>query len=130
MREEDAKAVQAAREAEAVVLVLGKGSNMCGEDASSSTLALGGNQQRLLEKVVATGKPVVLVLLNGRPLDITWASTHVSAILEAWYPGTEGGNAIADLLCGDTNPGGKLPVTWPRSAGQCPIYYNHNLNQS
>ena len=130
MREEEAKAVRAARKADAVVLVLGERSNMCGEDASSSTLALGGNQQRLLEAVVATGKPVVLVLLNGRPLNITWAAEHVPAILEAWYPGSEGGNAIADVLFGDTNPGGKLPVTWPRSAGQCPIYYNHNLNQS
>jgi beta-glucosidase len=130
MREEEAQAVRAAKKADAVVLVLGERTNMCGEDASSSMLALAGNQQRLLEAVVASGKPVVLVLLNGRPLNITWAASHVPAILEAWYPGTEGGNAIADVLFGDTNPGGKLPVTWPRSAGQCPIYYNHNLTQS
>jgi beta-glucosidase len=83
----------------------------------------------LLEAAVATGKPIVLVLLNGRPLDITWASQHVPAILEAWYPGTEGGNAIADLLTGDAAPGGKLPVTWPRSVGQVPIYYSQNLTQ-
>jgi beta-glucosidase len=83
----------------------------------------------LLEAAVVTGKPVILVLLNGRPLDITWASQHVPAILEAWYPGTEGGNAIADLLTGDATPGGKLPVTWPRSVGQIPIYYSQNLTQ-
>ncbi|MBI2510682.1 MAG: beta-glucosidase BglX [Opitutae bacterium] len=130
MRAEEAQAVKAARKADAVVLVLGERASMSGEDASSSELALGGNQQRLLEAVVATGKPVVLVLMNGRPLNITWAASHVSAILEAWYPGVEGGNAIADILLGDVNPGGKLPVTWPRSAGQCPIYYNHNLTQS
>ncbi len=102
---------------------------MSGERASRSTLALPGRQQELLEAAVATGKPVVLVLLNGRPLDIAWASQHVPAILEAWYPGTEGGNAIADLLTGDATPGGKLPVTWPRSVGQVPIYYSQNLTQ-
>ena len=74
----------------------------------------------MLEAAVATGKPIVLVLLNGRPLDITWASEHVPAILEAWYPGTEGGNAVADLLFGDANPGGKLPVSWPRSSARSP----------
>jgi beta-glucosidase len=84
----------------------------------------------LLEAVVATGKPVVLVLLNGRPLEIGWAAEHVPAILEAWYPGTEGGNAIADVLFGDVNPGGKLPVSWPRITGQVPAYYNHNLTHS
>ncbi len=84
----------------------------------------------MLEAVVATGKPVVLVLLNGRPLDIRWASQHVPAILEAWYPGTQGGNAVANLLFGDATPGGKLPVTWPRNAGQVPIYYAHNTTQA
>ena len=82
-----------------------------------------------LEAAVATGKPIVLVLLNGRPLNITWASQHVPAILDAWYPGTEGGNAIADLLFGDANPGGKLPLSWPRSVGQVPIFYAHNITQ-
>jgi beta-glucosidase len=77
--------------------------------------------------VVAIGKPVVLVLENGRPLDIRWASERVPAILEAWYPGTEGGDAAADVLFGDVNPGGKLPVSWPRVAGAEPLYYNHNL---
>jgi beta-glucosidase len=79
-----------------------------------------------MEAVVAAGKPVVLVLVNGRPLNIEWANSHVPAILEAWHPGTEGGNAVADLLFGDANPGGKLPITWPRNAGQIPIYYAHN----
>jgi beta-glucosidase len=84
--------------------------SMNGERASRATLNLPGDQERLLEAAVATGKPIVLVLLNGRPLDITWAAQHVPAILEAWYPGTEGGNAVADLLFGDAAPGGKLPV--------------------
>jgi beta-glucosidase len=122
-------AVDQVKRSEVAILVLGEAQNMSGERASRSTLALPGRQQELLEAVVATGKPVVLVLLNGRPLDIAWASQHVPAILEAWYPGTEGGNAIADLLTGDANPGGKLPVTWPRSAGQIPIYYSQNLTQ-
>ena len=115
-----------ARQAEAVVMVLGERANMSGEAASVASLALQGNQQALLEAVVATGRPVVLVLLNGRPLDISWASTRVPAIVEAWFPGTEGGHAVADVLSGAVNPGGKLPVTWPRSTGHVPAYYNHN----
>lgn len=130
MEAELTKAVAAARAADVVVMVLGERRNMSGEDASSSLLDLPGNQQRLLEAVVATGKPVVLVLACGRPLDIAWASENVPAILAAWFPGTEGGNAIADLLFGDANPSGKLPVSWPRSVGQCPRYYNHNTTQS
>ncbi|MGA2184084.1 MAG: beta-glucosidase BglX [Bryobacteraceae bacterium] len=129
MRKEVEKAVEAAQRAEAIVLVLGERTNMSGEAASRSSLSLSGNQQQLLEAVVATGKPVVLVLLNGRPLDISWAAEHVPAILEAWYPGTEGGNAIAEVLFGDVNPGGKLPVSWPRATGQVPTYYNHNRTQ-
>ena len=78
-----------------------------------------------MEAVTTTDKPVILVLESGRPLDIRWAAEHVSAILEAWYPGTEGGNAIADLLFGDAVPGGKLPVTWPRSVGQEPLFYGY-----
>jgi beta-glucosidase len=122
-------AVDQIKKSEVAILVLGEAQNMSGERASRSTLTLPGRQQELLEAAVATSKPVVLVLLNGRPLDITWASQHVPAILEAWYPGTEGGNAIADLLTGDATPGGKLPVTWPRSVGQVPIYYSQNLTQ-
>jgi beta-glucosidase len=121
------KAAAAARNSEVVVAVLGEGASMSGEAASRATLDLPGIQEQMLETVVATGKPVVLVLENGRPLDIRWAAAHVRAILEAWYPGTEGGNAVADVLFGDVNPGGKLPVSWPRAAGQEPLYYNHNL---
>jgi beta-glucosidase len=99
---------------------------MSGEYASRSSLDLPGKQQQLLESVVATRKPLVLVLLSGRPLDISWASDHVPAVLEAWYPGTQGGNAIVNLLYGKAVPGGKLPFTWPRNAGQVPIFYAHN----
>jgi beta-glucosidase len=122
-------AIDLIKQAEVSVLVLGEAQSMSGERASRATLDLPGDQQQLLEAAVATGKPIVLVLLNARPLDITWASQHVPAILEAWYPGTEGGNAVADLLFGDANPGGKLPLSWPRSVGQIPIYYAHNLTQ-
>jgi beta-glucosidase len=126
---EFARAIALVKQSQVAVLVLGEAQTMSGERASRSSLTLPGRQQQLLEAAVATGKPVVLVLLNGRPLDITWASQHVPAILDAWYPGTEGGNAIANLLFGDANPGGKLPVTWPRDVGQVPIYYAHNLTQ-
>jgi len=125
--QEFAKAVDTAKRAGVVVMVLGQLATMDGEAASQSSLKLPGRQQELLEAVVATGKPVVLVLVNGRPLEIEWAAAHVPAILEAWHPGTEGGNAVADLLFGDANPGGKLPVTWPRNVGQVPIFYAHNL---
>jgi beta-glucosidase len=116
-------------QSDVAVLVLGELQSMSGERASRSSLDLPGKQQQLLEAAVATGKPIVLVLLNARPLNITWASTHVPAILEAWYPGTEGGNAIADLLSGDANPGGKLPMAWPLTIGQVPINYARNLTQ-
>lgn len=125
MAKEVKRAVEVASKAEVVVMVLGERAGMSGEAASTSSIALQGNQQVLLEAVAATGKPVVLVLLNGRPLDITWASKNVSAIVGAWFPGTEGGNAIADVLLGDYNPSGKLPLTWPRSTGHLPLYYNH-----
>jgi beta-glucosidase len=121
------RAVDAAKQADVVIAVMGEAANMSGEGASRATLDLPGIQEQMLEAVVATGKPVVLVLVNGRPLDIRWATEHVPAILEAWYPGTVGGDAVADVLFGDVNPGGKLPVSWPRTAGQEPIYYNHNL---
>ncbi|WP_433984642.1 glycoside hydrolase family 3 C-terminal domain-containing protein [Tunturiibacter empetritectus] len=122
-----ARAKAAAADSDVVVAVLGELASMSGEAASRATLDLPGMQQQMLEAVAATGKPVVLVLENGRPLDIRWAADHVPAILEAWYPGTEGGDAVADVLFGDVNPGGKLPVSWPRTAGQEPLYYNHNL---
>jgi beta-glucosidase len=122
-----AKARAAAADADVVIAVMGEAASMSSEAASRATLDLPGIQEQMLEAVAATGKPVVLVLENGRPLDIRWAAEHVPTILEAWYPGTEGGNAVADVLFGDVNPGGKLPVSWPRSAGQEPLYYNHNL---
>jgi len=123
-------AVATAKRCDLAVLVLGEIGLMSAEAASRASLKLSGGQEELLEAVVATGKPVVLVLVNGRPLEITWASEHVPAILEAWYPGSEGGNGLAEVLFGDANPGGHLPVSWPRSAGQLPLYYNHNRTQS
>jgi beta-glucosidase len=120
------KALETARAADSIVLVLGEKADMSGEAASRASLDLPGRQQELLEAIVALGKPTVLVLVNGRPLAIEWAAANVPAILEAWQPGTEGGNAIADALFGDVNPGGKLPATFPRG-GQTPIYYAHNL---
>ena len=122
-----AKVKSAAADADVVVAVLGELSGMSSEAASRATLDLPGVQQQMLEVAAASGKPVILVLENGRPLNIGWASEHVPAILESWYPGTEGGNAVADVLFGDVNPGGKLPVSWPRAAGQEPLYYNHTL---
>jgi len=127
--EELEKAVEAAKQADVVIAVLGEKDDMSGEYASRSSLALPGKQDLLLRELVATGKPVVLVLVSGRPLNITWASAHVPSILQVWFPGTQGGNAVADLLFGVTNPGGKLPITWPRNVGQIPVYYNHNLTQ-
>lgn len=119
-----AEALTAANAADVVVAVMGEKWDMTGEAASRTSLDLPGNQQALLEQLVATGKPVVLVLMSGRPNTIEWADEHVPAILEAWYPGTSGGHAVADVLLGDYNPSGKLPVTFPRTVGQVPIYYD------
>jgi beta-glucosidase len=130
MQQSIADAVALARQSDVSILVLGEIDLMSGEYASRSSLKLSNGQEELLESVSATGKPVVLVLVNGRPLDISWAAEHVPAILEAWYPGSQGGNGIADILFGDANPSGHLPVSWPRSTGQAPIYYNHNLTQN
>jgi len=124
---EFAKALELARRSDVIVLAMGELAMMSGELASQASLDLPGRQQELMQAVAAMGKPVVLVLVNGRPLNITWAAGHIPAILVAWHPGMEGGNAIADLLFGDANPGGKLPISWPRNAGQVPIYYAHNL---
>jgi len=122
-------AIGMVKKADAAVLVLGERQDMNGEHASRGTLTLPGKQQQLLEAAVATGKPIVLLLMTGRPLDLNWASQHVNAILNVWYPGSDGGLAVANLLFGDAVPAGKLPVTWPRDAGQEPLYYNHNLTQ-
>jgi beta-glucosidase len=128
-QDEFSKAVNLAAASDLALLVLGEQQKMSGEAASRDSLDLPGDEEKLLEAVVAAGKPVVLVLMNGRPLNIKWASEHVPAILDVWYPGTQGGNAVANLLFGDAVPGGKLPVTWPRNVGQIPIYYSHNTTQ-
>jgi len=120
-----AEAVAAARQAKVAILVLGERGDMSGEAASRSSLGLPGVQQQLLEAVAATGTPVVLVLMNGRPLILEWAWDHVPAIVETWFLGVEAGNATADVLFGDVNPSGRLPVTFPRVLGQIPLYYNH-----
>ena len=120
-----ADAVAAARGAKVAILVLGERHDMSGEAASRSSLGLPGVQQQLLEAVAATGTPVVLVLMNGRPLILEWAVEHVPAIVEAWFLGVESGNATADVLFGDVDPSGRLPVTFPRALGQIPLYYNH-----
>ncbi|MFZ5880416.1 MAG: glycoside hydrolase family 3 N-terminal domain-containing protein, partial [Chloroflexota bacterium] len=123
-------AVETARAADQVIMVLGETDLMSGEAASRASLDLPGRQEELLQAVAALGKPVVLVLLNGRPLSVTWAAEHIPAILEAWEPGTEGGNAVADILFGDANPGGKLPVGFPRKGSHAPLYYARNLTHS
>jgi beta-glucosidase len=120
-----AEALRTARQAEVVVLVIGEDRDMSGEAHSRSTIDLPGVQQRLAERIVATGKPVVAVLMNGRPLSTPWLDEHASAILETWFLGVQMGPAVADVLFGAYNPGGKLPITIPRSVGQIPIYYNH-----
>ncbi len=120
-----AEALSVAKEADVVVLAIGERANMSGEAESRSSLDIPGVQEELAKKLVALGKPVVEVLMNGRPLSIDWSAKHVPAILETWFLGTEAGNAISDVLFGDYNPSGKLPVTFPRTVGQVPIYYNH-----
>jgi len=120
-------AVATAKDADLVIMVLGENADMAGEFASRGSLDLPGRQEELLKAVSALGKPIVLVLLNGRPLSINWAAAHVPAILEAWEPGSEGGHAVADILFGDVNPGGKLPVCFPRSASHAPLYYARTL---
>jgi beta-glucosidase len=117
-------AVAMAKDADVVILGLGEWQGISGESFDRSNLDLPGNQAQLLEAVVATGKPVVLVLENGRPLTIGWAKEHVPAILEAWYPGEFGGKAIAETLFGENNPAGRLTITFPRSVGQLPVFYN------
>ncbi len=126
--DEDAEfyqAVDLARGADVAIVVAGEWQNMIGEAASRSSLELPGRQLELLKAVVDTGTPVVLLVMNGRPLDLRWPAEHVPAILDIWYPGTRGGEAAANLLFGDVSPGGKLPFTWPRTVGQVPMVYAH-----
>lgn len=125
-----AQAIKAAREAQVAVVVVGDKAGLTdscssGESRDRMELGLPGVQQQLVEAIAATGTPVVLVMMNGRPLAIPWIAEHIPAILEVWLPGEEGGNAVADVLFGDTNPGGKLPISFPRAVGQLPVYYNH-----
>ena len=110
-------------QADVAVVVLGGGHRTCGENTSRSSLDLPGRQLQLLQAIQATGKPVVLILINGRPLSVNWADRFVPAILEAWYPGSKGGTALADILFGDYNPGGKLTVTFPKTVGQIPFNF-------
>lgn len=120
-----AEAVTLARASDIAIIFVGETSETVGEAASKSSLDLSGRQMDLVKAVHAAGKPTVVVLMNGRPLTVGWIVDNSPAILEAWMGGTEAGNAIADVLFGDVNPGGKLPVTFPRAVGQVPIYYNH-----
>lgn len=119
-----ADAIAAAQQAEVIVVAMGEAGNMSGEAKSRSNIDLPGNQQALLRELKKLNKPIILVLMNGRPLALTWEDENMDAILETWFAGTMGGDAIADVLFGDYNPSGKLPVTFPRSVGQIPIYYN------
>lgn len=124
-KSEFSKAINTAKNADVVVMVLGEHGYQSGEARSRTSLDLPGVQQELLEAVYAVNKNIVLVLNNGRPLAITWADEHIPAIVEAWHLGTQTGNAVAQVLYGDYNPSGKLPMTFPRNVGQVPIYYNY-----
>jgi beta-glucosidase len=123
--EEIAQAVELARKAEVAILVVGESADMSGEGASRAFLDIPGKQNDLLKAVHQAGVPVIMVLMNGRPLTIVWAAENIPAIVEAWQLGVRMGDAVADVLFGDFNPGGKLPVSFPRTVGQVPIYYNH-----
>jgi beta-glucosidase len=120
-----AEAVAAARSADQIVLALGESREQSGEAASRVDIDLPGRQQQLIDAIRATGKPFVVVLFNGRPLTLSRVDASAPAILEAWFPGVQAGNAVADVLFGKVNPGGKLPVSFPQAVGQIPIYYNH-----
>jgi beta-glucosidase len=122
------RAARLARASDVAIVVVGEWQNMIGEAASRSSLELPGRQMELLQAIVATDTPVVLLVMNGRPLDLRWAVDHVPAILDIWYPGTRGGTAVANLLFGDVTPGGKLPFTWPRSVGHVPMVYAHTAS--
>jgi beta-glucosidase len=118
------RAVAAAKKADVVLMVVGESANLSGEAASRANIDLPGVQEELVKAVYGTQKPTVVILMNGRPLTISWLAEHIPAILETWHLGTQHGNAVADVLFGDAVPGGKLPVTWPRVLGQVPIYHS------
>ena len=120
-----AAAVTAARNADQVVVAVGETREMSGEAESRSMLDLPGRQEELIKAIKATGKPFAVVLFNGRPLRLDQVAADSPAILEAWFPGVEAGNGVADVVYGKVNPGGKLPVSFPRNEGQVPVFYNH-----
>ncbi|MGO4681785.1 glycoside hydrolase family 3 N-terminal domain-containing protein [Microbacterium sp. 2MCAF23] len=119
------RAVETAAAADVAVVVVGQRQNQSGEKASSSTLDLPGRQLEQLRRIAATGTPVVVVVISGRPVDLQWADANVGAMVQAWHPGTRGGDAVASVLCGDVSPAGRLPFTWPRHVGQIPMVYAH-----
>ena len=119
-----AAAIEAAKKSDVIVLAMGEQERMSGEAASRVELGLPGNQVELMKELKKLGKPMVLVLMSGRPNDLRWEDANMDSILHTWYPGTSGGHAVADVLLGDYNPSGKLPMTFPRSVGQVPMYYN------
>lgn len=118
-------AVKIAKQADVIICAIGENGYQTGEGASRADITLPGNQEELLQALKATGKPVIMVMFNGRPMIINWAAENIPAILEVWQPGIMGGPAIADLLFGDANPSGKLPISFPRAVGQIPVYYAH-----
>ena len=119
-----AEAINIARKADIIIAAMGEDYNWSGEAASRSNIKLPGSQQKLLKELKKTGKPIGLVLMNGRPLDLSWEDKNIDAIMEAWYLGTMAGHSIADVIVGDYNPSAKLTMSFPRNAGQLPIYYN------
>lgn len=120
-----AEAIETARKADVVIMTLGEGHAMSGEAKSRSTIGFTGVQEDLLKEIAKTGKPIILMINAGRPLIFNWASDNIPAIMYTWWLGTEAGNSIADVMFGTVNPGGKLPMTFPRTEGQIPVYYNH-----
>jgi beta-glucosidase len=118
-------AVDAAKKSDVIVAVVGESQSMSGESSSRSDINIPESQQKMLKELAKLGKPMVLVLFNGRPLTLQWEHDNAAAILDVWAPGTEAGNAIANVLFGNYNPSGKLTTTFPRSVGQIPLYYNH-----
>jgi beta-glucosidase len=118
------EALKAARQADVIVMALGESSSMTGEAASRAHLNLPGKQEQLLKAISMTGKPIVLLIFSGRPLVLTWAAEHIPAIMEVWFPGTEAGDAVANIIFGDVSPSGKLPMSFPYTVGQEPLYYN------
>jgi len=124
------EAQEAARKAQVAVVVVGEARDTNGEGRDVASLDLSGMQEDLIRAVHSTGTPTVVVLINGRPLSVRWVAEHVPAVLEAWLPGEQGGNAVAEVLFGDVNPAGRLPITVPRHVGQLPMYYNHTATKA